>query len=72
MYGGIEEDLTKNPFAGSLGVVVVSKVFNIFYNLFKSFFAKEQRQVVDFLSHYVRLCVVELYDTYIRFSDRYI
>ena len=45
---------SQKPFAGSPNLVVVSNIFPVF-NIFSwlSFFAAKQRQVINFLSHYV-------------------
>jgi hypothetical protein len=72
LFGLVGVALAKNPFASLSSLVIVSKVFNIFFFSGFLFFATKQRQVINFLSDYVVDYVIELYDTYIGFSDRYI
>ena len=76
LFGLVGVALAKNSFASSSGLVTVSKVLNIFLSLFlvALFYCNKTKQVnflSDYVVHYVVDYIIELYDTYIRFSDRY-
>ncbi len=77
LFGLVGVALAKNSFASSSGLVTVSKVLNIFLSpFFGCPFLLQQNKagnnlLSDYVVHYVVDYIIELYDTYIRFSDRY-